>query len=572
MASIRSIPGMTTIWERSLGDPRVCIAILDGPVELSHPCFVGADLSRIESHWTDGKQLIPEAVEHATHITSVILGQHGSMVEGVAPLCRGINIPVIYDAASMLEPIALAHAVDLAFREGANIIHIASCIPTKSGAIDDLIRRAIRNCVDNNVLVVAPSGNDKGECFCVPAIVPGVIAVGACDDEGKPAPFTNFGGIYDQQGILAPEIDIFGAAPGGKTSTHKGTSCAAPIVTGIAALLMSIQLAEGWAVESHLVREAILRSACSYNSTDPGDQRRCSRGILNILGSMKQLFGLSRERQRLLVRKHGAAAQNRSRTQRASRRTRFLRGENVNDEQQLSLTNTQQNGISPSACECEQGKGLVFFIGLVSYDFGTEARRDTFKQQMPPIWYRRHVDGSEEFRFDEGLDQEARDDFYRDGFPRESSNPFDARQMVAYLKLRPAEARALIWTLNLESTPVYCIEPVGAFASLVYEKLVEMLDGQNRAAGEYPHIPGDPEYVERVSVPAVLTGRSVRLFSGQEVTEILVDAPRGMYAWRTNKLLERSGPAIEAAIEAAAPIRPPGVRPPNPYDIVQLIQ
>lgn len=31
-----------------LGDPEVRIVVLDGPVDLSHPCFEGADLTRLE--------------------------------------------------------------------------------------------------------------------------------------------------------------------------------------------------------------------------------------------------------------------------------------------------------------------------------------------------------------------------------------------------------------------------------------------------------------------------------------------------------------------------------------------
>jgi hypothetical protein len=38
---------------------------------------------------------------------------------------------------------------------------------------------AVKQCQDNNILIVAPGGNDKGECWCIPAIIPGVLTVGA---------------------------------------------------------------------------------------------------------------------------------------------------------------------------------------------------------------------------------------------------------------------------------------------------------------------------------------------------------------------------------------------------------
>lgn len=36
-------------------------------------------------------------------------------------------------------------------------------------------------------MVVAPAGNNKGDCWCLPATLPGVLAVGMLKDNGKPA-------------------------------------------------------------------------------------------------------------------------------------------------------------------------------------------------------------------------------------------------------------------------------------------------------------------------------------------------------------------------------------------------
>lgn len=40
--------GFNVLGDQVQGDPTVCIAILDGPVDSTHPCFDGADLSDIE--------------------------------------------------------------------------------------------------------------------------------------------------------------------------------------------------------------------------------------------------------------------------------------------------------------------------------------------------------------------------------------------------------------------------------------------------------------------------------------------------------------------------------------------
>src|SRR5262245_16793653 len=37
-------PGLRELWQRTRGDPAIRIAVLDGPVDLAHPCLVGAML------------------------------------------------------------------------------------------------------------------------------------------------------------------------------------------------------------------------------------------------------------------------------------------------------------------------------------------------------------------------------------------------------------------------------------------------------------------------------------------------------------------------------------------------
>ncbi|WP_155119085.1 PatA/PatG family cyanobactin maturation protease, partial [Microcystis aeruginosa] len=176
--------------------------------------------------------------------------------------------------------------------------------------------------------------------------------------------------------------------------------------------------------------------------------------------------------------------------------------------QGVPMPETTNKPVTPSQA-AEPAGGIVYAIGTLGYDFGSEARRDTFKQLMPTT-----VIGGIEV----------------------PSNPYDARQMVDYLADNLSEAKSLIWTLNLELTPIYAIEPLGSFSREVYAALQELLSGQVQAEDS-------PEYIERVSIPGRITGRTVRLFSGQVVPVIEPDSPRGIYGWHINTL-------VSAAIEA----------------------
>ncbi len=36
----KKIDGLRELWGETLGDPRVCVAVLDGAVDLAHPSFL----------------------------------------------------------------------------------------------------------------------------------------------------------------------------------------------------------------------------------------------------------------------------------------------------------------------------------------------------------------------------------------------------------------------------------------------------------------------------------------------------------------------------------------------------
>jgi cyanobactin maturation PatA/PatG family protease len=110
--------------------------------------------------------------------------------------------------------------------------------------------------------------------------------------------------------------------------------------------------------------------------------------------------------------------------------------------------------------------------------------------------------------------------------------------MVDHLRQSPSEAKSLIWTLNLELTPIYAIEPIGPFASNVYGILQQLLAGEVLS-------PDNEDFVERVSIPGRLTGKTVKLFSGQVVPVIQPENERGINGWKVNTL-------ISAALEAVS--------------------
>ncbi len=519
-ADVSALLGLDALWAETRGDPAICIAILDGAVDRSHPCFAGAALTQIETlapaDTGDGP-----ASHHGTHIASIIFGQPGSGIEGVAPACSGAIVPVFANGPKntliMCSQLDLARAILQAVEHGAHVINISGGQLSNSGEAEPLLAKAIQTCAERNVLLVAAAGNDGCDCHHLPAALDTVLSVGAMDAQGAPLDISNWGQAYQSQGILAPGLNIVGAVPGGGAGVKSGTSFATALVSGVAALLLSVQRKRGEKPDPHAVRMALINSATPCNLTQATDNRRCLSGRLNSKGALNLIIeGGTTMSVTTLVEPSEATTvaptelpvvepTTANAALRAQASAAAVFASEAAPPASAGIVPTAPvspvRGIAPSDCGCGCGGGgttctcgtnkaaqLVYALGKVGYDFGTEARRDSFAQAMPG-----------------------------------SANPHDPAQMAAYVAENPFEAESLIWTLNLDATPIYAVVPAGPYAAVAYERLRQAFQGQSGQG------------VELVSIPGVISG-SVTLLSGQ-VVPVIVPAVRGMFSWATQPLI-----------------------------------
>lgn len=177
-----------------------------------------------------------------------------------------------------------------------------------------------------------------------------------------------------------------------------------------------------------------------------------------------------------------------------ARRVTYIVGPNGRVLQRIDDMNAQEHPVA--ALRYLYGVGgavappvgsLVYALGRIGYDFGTDERRDQLARMMRP------------------------------------ASPHAPINMLRYLDDNPDDADKLVWILSQSDVPIYALRPDPAFAEEAYGEFRQFLSDQI------------VEGVEHISVPGVVRG-SVTLVSGQ-VVPLLEPAVYGMFSWTTDALV-----------------------------------
>ncbi|WP_224997612.1 S8/S53 family peptidase [Cesiribacter sp. SM1] len=296
-------------WALSTGSEKLVIAILDSGVDLEHP-DLAENIYLNENDPLDGIDNDNDGfidnyqgwdfagADYLTLIgdnnpsTNLSNASHGTKVAGCASAVtnNGVGVAgVAFNARLMVLKhtadndkryngtgylLNLLQGVFYAATHGADIINASYGSTSYSQIEQDLYKLAA---LEYGVLVVAASGNNNSEIPMYPASYEHVLSVGASTGKDTKASFSNYGQQLD---LTAPGDGVFTTKIGGGYEATSGTSFAAPLVAGAAALLKAkypdftgVQLG------------ALLRISAdtSFNTTLSDKHRdKMGRGRLNI--------------------------------------------------------------------------------------------------------------------------------------------------------------------------------------------------------------------------------------------------------------------------------------------------
>lgn len=246
----------------------VRVAVLDTGVDLTHPVLQGRllpgyDFVDGDADPSEAGSPLDVAFGHGTHVAGLI-----ALVAPAAQIVPMRVLDVRGEGNVWVLAEAMLHAVDPdgnpGTDDGAHVInlslgtlnrtrimdaiaHLASCafldadgaaaIDFSDAGYDDDRQRCG---VSHGAVIAAAAGNGASRTekqYPAAESVYGLIAVAASNSAGRLAGFSNFGSWLE---LAAPGEGITSSVPGGAFGTWSGTSMAAPLVAGTAALVRSL--------------------------------------------------------------------------------------------------------------------------------------------------------------------------------------------------------------------------------------------------------------------------------------------------------------------------------------------
>ncbi|MBI4377428.1 MAG: S8 family peptidase [Elusimicrobia bacterium] len=224
-------------WDKTEG-AGVRVAIVDTGVDWYHSDLQGrvdggfsaiSDSEKPESYLDDNG--------HGTHVAGTIgAARDGRGVVGVAPKARLYAVKVL-DAEGSGTLSDVIKGVIWCANNGMHVANMSLGAPFPS----DSMEQAVKYAKARGVVIVAAAGNsgkpESGSSVGYPAAYPETIAVAASDWDNQIADFSSRG---LEVKFIAPGKSILSTIIGDDLVPMSGTSMAAPHVTGLAALVVSM--------------------------------------------------------------------------------------------------------------------------------------------------------------------------------------------------------------------------------------------------------------------------------------------------------------------------------------------
>lgn len=261
--------------------------------------IVGDDYSKLDEKGYGNNEVQGPDADHGTHVAGIIGANRNNEI-GMKGVAENVKIMVLRAVPNGDERDKdIANAIRYAVDNGARVINMSfgkAYSPYKT-----YVDAAVKYAEKKGVLLVHAAGNDHANLDETPnfpnkvfkksgKLADNWIEVGASswgDEKNFVGDFSNYGKTAVD--VFAPGVAIYSTIPDNKYDNHDGTSMAAPVVSGVAALLMSY-FPKLSAID---VKEIILESSIKYTDKDvnkPGAKSSTPFGELSATGGIVNVY------------------------------------------------------------------------------------------------------------------------------------------------------------------------------------------------------------------------------------------------------------------------------------------
>jgi subtilisin family serine protease len=240
--------GLSRLIKLAFGAASVKIGLIDGAVTLDHPDLAKDDIYLLPPRADAACDSKDFACTHGTMVAGVLHARRGTSAPAICPGCTLVVRPIFSNTRVSKEsvnvpnttPQEVAAAILEAISADVRIVNLSIGLAESSMRSVRSLREMLDYAAEQNVIVVAASGNQGEVASSAITRHPWVIPVVAVDDGGRVLPFSNIGTSVGRRGLGAPGYNIISLDASGGVSVFTGTSVAVPFVSGTLALLWSI--------------------------------------------------------------------------------------------------------------------------------------------------------------------------------------------------------------------------------------------------------------------------------------------------------------------------------------------
>ncbi len=260
--------------------------------------LVGDNYENMNEHFYGNNEVYSMNVDHGTHVAGIIAAVRNNDL-GVNGICEKaviMTIKVVPNGDERDKDVA--NAIRYAADNGAKVINMSfgKKISPEKSVVDEAVAYAL----SKDVLMIHAAGNEAEDLatnafYPNPNLIaqkmaaPNWIEVGASSwqkGKGRVATFSNYG--KNQVEVFAPGVDIQSTFPNSKYKSESGTSMAAPVVAGVAALIRQ-NYPNLTAVQT---KQIILLSAlpCKEKIIIPGTKKKAKLSEISTTGAIVNAY------------------------------------------------------------------------------------------------------------------------------------------------------------------------------------------------------------------------------------------------------------------------------------------